>query len=106
MRSTPSSHEVSYTGHLPNSGGLQGHSIGASYPFTVVGVLWIDSSDRAALADQQASNRPTRFIVLDTRDGRAYLRADGETFETAAFAETVALDLKAGIVGARPFIKL
>lgn len=29
---------VQYTGHLANSGGLQGHSLGESYPWAVIGV--------------------------------------------------------------------
>ena len=29
---------VGYTGHGANTGGLQGHSIGVNYPYTVIGV--------------------------------------------------------------------
>lgn len=30
--------QVQYTGHGANTGGLQGHSVGAEYPYTVVKV--------------------------------------------------------------------
>ena len=50
---------ATYTGHLPNSGGLQGHSIGAEYPYIVEGV-------------QQSADGPVRWRVLDSRNGQRY----------------------------------
>lgn len=49
------SNQVAYLGHA-GSGGLQRHSIGAEYPYTIIGVC--DSLDA-----------PVEWQVLDTRTG-------------------------------------
>ena len=87
--------EAKYEGHLANSGGLQGHSVGDSYPFAVVGVVWADLDERAALADQSSSDRATRYVVLDCSTGRIYLRGDGSSFfksDTAHYASQLLKD--------------
>lgn len=58
-----------YTGHGANTGGLQGHSVGSDYPYTIIGV-----ADRL--------DAPTQWQVMDTRTGnrgtprRTYREAD------------------------------
>ena len=47
--------QVEYLGHA-NSGGLQKHSIGAEYPYTIVGT-------------QQNQCAPTKWYCMDTRTG-------------------------------------
>ncbi|HDR9131343.1 hypothetical protein [Burkholderia vietnamiensis] len=77
-----------YTGHLPNSGGLQGHSIGESYPFAVVGC------QVAKLGDHEATSKETRYYVLDCSTGKRYVRHDGSTFYSAALAHKFAAACK------------
>lgn len=48
--------QVEYLGHA-NSGGLQKHSIGAEYPYTIVGT-------------QQNACAPTKWFVTDTRTSK------------------------------------
>ncbi len=48
---------VAYTGHGAGTGGLQQHSVGAEYPYTIMG--------RQAHADA-----PTQWCVFDTRTGK------------------------------------
>lgn len=50
-------HEVKYTGHGVNTGGLQAHSIGWEYPYTVIGV-------------QRGPEGALRWAVMDTRNGQ------------------------------------
>lgn len=48
--------EVRYTGHGANTGGLQGHSVGADYPYMIIGV-------------QDHFTAPTEWQVMDCRTG-------------------------------------
>lgn len=48
--------QVEYLGHA-NSGGLQKHSIGDEYPYTIVGT-------------QHNAWAPTKWYVMDTRTGK------------------------------------
>lgn len=48
--------QATYTGHLPNSGGLQGHSLGSDYPYMIIGVA-------------SSLDMPTRWKVMDSRTG-------------------------------------
>lgn len=48
--------QVQYTGHGANTGGLQRHSVGAEYPYTVMGVA-------------SRLEAPTEWVVVDTRTG-------------------------------------
>lgn len=48
--------QAQYLGHGVGTGGLQRHSIGDEYPYTVMGV-------------QSHANAPVRWKVLDTRTG-------------------------------------
>lgn len=45
---------VRYTGHGINTGGLQGHSVGADYPYMIIGV-------------QDRAEAPTEWQVMDSR---------------------------------------
>ncbi|WP_321875652.1 hypothetical protein [Burkholderia cenocepacia] len=76
--------EAKYTGHLPNSGGLQGHSIGDSYPFAVVGC------QARMLGDTARTSEGTRYYVLDCSTGKRYVRGDGCTFFLADTAHEIA----------------
>lgn len=49
--------EVRYMGHGANTGGLQAHSVGPEYPYTVIGV-------------QRGPDGPLRWAVMDTRNGQ------------------------------------
>lgn len=55
---------VRYMGHGANTGGLQAHSIGWEYPYTVIGV-------------QRGPEGALRWAVMDTRNGQ--LGADKAT---------------------------
>ncbi|AOJ69197.1 MULTISPECIES: hypothetical protein [Burkholderia] len=92
--------EAKYTGHLPNSGwavldastgGLQGHSIGGSYPFAVVGCQVLH------LGDTERTSESTRFYVICCVTGQIYARrASGSTFYTSLAAHEVAACLARG----------
>lgn len=47
---------VAYTGHGTHTGGLQAHSVGEEYPYTIVGT-------------QAHADAPTQWYVFDTRTG-------------------------------------
>jgi hypothetical protein len=79
---------IAYQGHLANSGGLQGHSLGDDYPFTVVGCM----VDR--VGDGEATSHATRYYVLNAATGQIYVRDDGCTFATTHAAHDVAAALK------------
>ena len=49
--------EVRYMGHGANTGGLQAHSVGWEYPYTVIGV-------------QRGPEGALRWAVMDTRNGQ------------------------------------
>ena len=49
--------EVRYMGHGANTGGIQAHSIGWEYPYTVIGV-------------QRGPEGALRWAVMDTRNGQ------------------------------------
>lgn len=53
----PATAAVRYTGHGAKTGGLQGHSVGADYPYMIVGV-------------QDRYEAPTRYRVMDTRTSK------------------------------------
>lgn len=96
---------VEYTGHRADSGGLQGHSIGSAYPFTVIGVLWVDSADRVALADHSAAHRPTRYVVYDCSTGKTYTRRSGASYATSSAAHWAAEWLKGADIDLAPFLR-
>lgn len=48
---------VQYLGHGKNTGGLQAHSVGWEYPYTVIGV-------------QRGPEGALRWAVMDTRNGQ------------------------------------
>jgi len=50
-------HEVRYTGHGNDTGGLQRHSIGPEYQYTIIGV-------------QRGPEGALRWAVMDTRNGQ------------------------------------
>ncbi|KVD50580.1 hypothetical protein [Burkholderia ubonensis] len=83
--------ETKYTGHLPNSGGLQGHSIGDSYPFAVVGCQVLH------LGDTERTSESTRYYVLCCVTGQIYARREnGSTFLTSSMAHRIAGHLARG----------
>lgn len=51
------SQKVQYLGHGAGTGGLQAHSVGAEYPYTIVGT-------------QAHSEAPTGWYCMDTRTGK------------------------------------
>lgn len=70
---------VAYTGHV-GSGGLQGHSVGGCYPFTVYG-------------HTRDADSPTTYGVLNAATGED----TGPIYPDAARAWAVADECKAGI---------
>jgi len=56
------SDQVRYTGHGANTGGLQGHSVGADYPYMIIGVQdRLDAPTEWQVMDSRTSNRSDRF---------------------------------------------
>lgn len=54
---------VVYEGHGVNTGGLQNHSVGDSYPFMVVGTQHVT---------MDKPSKETRYYVLDCATGRRF----------------------------------
>jgi hypothetical protein len=53
---------VRYTGHGINTGGLQGHSVGADYPYMIIGIAdRIEQPTEWQVMDCRTSNRSERF---------------------------------------------
>lgn len=57
---------VRYTGHGVNTGGLQAHSVGPEYPYTIIGV-------------QRGAEGALRWAVMDTRN--AQISVDKATYK-------------------------
>ncbi len=56
------SNQVRYTGHGINTGGLQGHSVGADYPYMIIGVQdRLEAPTEWQVMDSRTSNRSARF---------------------------------------------
>lgn len=54
--------QVIYTGHGANTGGLQGHSVGADYPYMIIGVQdRLDAPTEWQVMDSRTSNRSQRY---------------------------------------------
>jgi hypothetical protein len=75
--------EVKYLGHGSNTGGLQQHSLGADYPFTVVGTL-------AERLDVSGPVGKTRYFVLDCSNGKTFVKRNGRTYASCSVAHTAA----------------
>jgi hypothetical protein len=84
----PSSHDVRYIGHASNSGGLQGHSIGADYPFVVVGTV----VEHMGVGEKPGEH--TRYFILDASNGKTYTKRFGRTYATSKGAHAAAAYLK------------
>lgn len=73
--------------HVANGGGLQEHSVGEDYPFTVVGTIkWLGKSPHL--------EEVTQYYVLNVETGEEYRHANGTNYNTSATAHGVAAALK------------
>jgi len=70
--------DVQYQGHGKGTGGLQRHSVGAEYPYTII-------------ARQSGPEAPLRWHVMDTRTGH---ESKGFSTHKAAEIEIASLKLR------------